>query len=205
MLIVFCTIGIMASSVWAQDWAIKADYTETCSCNPACPCLFGSPSTHGYCRGNNLIEIRESYYGDVRLDGVSMITAFSLGKWLKIYIDEKASDEQAKALVELVKLDQTFGFIYAGNSKILSIEKAPLSIEKTATKVKFSVPTSMAEIEMMKGRGGKPIKILNLPVPYIDDHTQYKSITMSHKSEDKEFKHSGTNALTSFINVSGKK
>ena len=27
LMIVFCTIGIMATSVAAQDWAIKADYT----------------------------------------------------------------------------------------------------------------------------------------------------------------------------------
>ena len=116
LLIALCTIGIVVPSAAAQDWAIEADYTETCSCDPTCPCLFGSPSTHGYCRGNNLIEINEGHFGDVRLDGISMVTAFSLGKWLKIYIDEKATDEQAKALVELVKLDRTFGFIYAGNT-----------------------------------------------------------------------------------------
>jgi hypothetical protein len=45
----FFIMGIMAASVSAQDWAINADYTESCSCNPACPCLFGSPSTLGYC------------------------------------------------------------------------------------------------------------------------------------------------------------
>jgi hypothetical protein len=204
LMIVFCTIGIMATSVAAQDWAIKADYTESCSCNPACPCLFGSPSTLGYCEGNNLIEIKEGHYGNVRLDGISVVTAFSLGKWLKIYINENATDEQAKALLELLKLEQTFGLIYSGNSKILAQEKVPISIEKTSTKVKFSVPASMVEIEMIKGRGGKPIKIQNLSLPFMNDHTQYKSITLSHKSEDKEFKHSGTNGLTANINVSSK-
>ena len=75
----------------------------------------------------------------------------------------------------------------------------------TGTKVKFSVPASKVEIEMMKGLGGKPIKIQNLPLPFMNDHTQYKSIAMSHKSEDKEFKHSGTNGLTANIDVSNKK
>jgi hypothetical protein len=84
----------------------------------------------------------------------------------------------------------------------LSQEKVPISIEKTSTKVKFSVPASMVEIEMMKGWSGKPIKIQNLPVPFLNDYTQYKSITMRHKSEDKEFKFSGTNGLTSSIDVS---
>ena len=203
LMIVFCTIGIMATSVAAQDWAIKADYTESCSCNPTCPCVFGSPPTHDYCEGNNLIEIKEGHYGGVRLDGMSVVTAFSLGKWLKLYIDENATDEQEKALLELLKLKPTFGLLYSGKSEILSQEKAPISIEKTSTKVKFSVPASMVEIEMMKGRGGKPVKIQNLSLPFMDDHTQYKSILVSHKSEDKEFKHSGTNGLTASINVSG--
>ena len=169
-----------------------------------CPCLFGSPSTHGYCEGNNLIEIKEGHFGDERLDGISVVTAFSLGKWLKIYVSENATDEQAKAAVELLKLEQTFGFIYAGASKILSQEKAPVSIEKTSTKIKFSVPASMVEIEMMKGWEGEPIKIQNLAVPFMRDYTQYKSITVSHKSEDEEFKHSGTNGLTAKIEATGK-
>jgi hypothetical protein len=205
LMMAFFTTGIMATNVAALDWAIKADYTESCSCNPACPCLFGSPSTHGYCRGNNLIEIKEGHYGDVRLDGVSVVTAFDLGKWLKIYLNENATDEQAKALLELLKLEQTFGIIYSGKSELLSQEKVPISIEKTSTKVKFSVPASMVEIEMMKGWGGKPIKIQNLPVPFMNDHIQYKSISMSHKNKDKEFKYSGTNGLTAKINVSSKK
>ncbi len=202
LMILLCTIGIVGISVAAPNWAVKADYTETCSCNLACPCVFGSPSTHGYCKGNNLIEIKKGHYGDVRLDGISVVTAFSLGKWLKIYISEDATDEQAEALIKLLKLEQTFGFIYSGKSKILSQEKTPISIEKTPTTVKFSVPDSMVEIEMMKGRDGKSIKIQNLPVPFLNGYTQYKSIKMSHKSEDKEFKHSGTNGLTSNIDVS---
>jgi hypothetical protein len=197
-------VGIFAASVIAQDWAIKADYTESCSCNPVCPCLFGSPSTLGYCEGNNLIEIKEGHYGDVKLDGVSMVTAFSLGKWLKLYVSENATDEQAKALAELVKLEGTFGFIYSGKSEILSQENAPISIEKTPESVKFAVPASTVEIEMMKGWEGKPITIQNLAVPFMRDYTQYKSVTTSHESKDKEFAHSGTNGLTARIEASGK-
>ena len=205
IMIILCILGLATTTHAAQDWAIKANYTESCSCNPTCPCLFGSPSTHGYCEGNNLIEIKKGHYGGVQLDGLSAVTSFSLGKWLKIYVDQKATDEQAKALVELLKLEETFGLIYSGNTKMLSQEKASIAIERTATKVKFSVPDSMVEIEMMKGRGGHPIKIKNLPVPFMNDHTQYKSVTNSHKSQDKAFKHSGTNGLTASIDASSSK
>lgn len=199
----FFIMGIMASSAAAQDWAINANYTESCSCNPSCPCLFGSPSTLGYCEGNNLIEIKEGHYGNVNLDDIKIVTAFSLGKWLKIYVSENATSEQAESALELLKLKQTFGMIYSGKSKILSREMAPISVEKTPTTVKFSVPASMVEIEMMKGWEGKPIKIQNLPVTFMKNHTQYKSIKLNHQSEGKKFSHSETNGLTSEINASG--
>jgi len=201
----FFIAGVPSASVAAQNWALKADYTESCSCNPTCPCLFGSPSTLGYCEGNNLIQIKKGHYGGIKLDGISVVTSFSLGKWLKIYVSEKSTDEQVNAVLELLKLDETFGMIYAGGSKVLSVEKAPVAIERTSTKVRFSVPNATVEIKMMKGLNGTPIKIQNLPVPFMDDHTQYKSITLTHKSEGKEFKHTGTNGLTSKIDASGKR
>lgn len=196
-------MGIMAATATAQDWSIQADYTESCSCNPACPCLFGSPSTRGYCEGNNLIEIKKGHYKDVTLDGISVVTAFSLGKWLRLYVSENATEAQAKAVLDLLKLDRTFGMIYGGGSKILSREKAPVFVEKTSTTVKFSVPASVVEIEMMIGWEGNPIKIQNLPAPFMTDHTQYKSVTLTHKSQGKEFSHTGTNGLTSRIHASG--
>jgi hypothetical protein len=199
-----CIVGLVSAPVAAQEWAIHADYTESCSCNPTCPCVFGSPSTHGFCEGNNLIEIKEGHYNGVNLDGISMVTAFSLGKWMKIYMNENTTEEQAQALMDLLRLDQTFGLIYAGNTKVLSQETTPISIERAAGKVKFSVPDSIVEIEMMKGKGGEPIRIQNLTLPFMDNHTQYKSIVVSHMSADKAFKHSGTNGLTSTITASSK-
>ena len=76
-------------------------------------------------------------------------------------------------------------------------------MERTDTKVTFSVPASKVVIEKMKGLNGDPISIKNLPVPFMEDHTQYKSVTLTHKSKGKEFKHSGTNGLTSKIDASG--
>lgn len=201
--IVLFTVGFLGASFAAPQWAIKADYAESCSCNPTCPCLFGSPSTLGKCEGNNLIEIKAGHYRGVRLDGVSVVSAFSLGKWLKVYVNEGATDEQVTAVLELLKQKETFGIIYGGNTEILTVEKAPISVARTATTVTFSVPDSTVEIEMMKGKGGQPIRIQNLPVPFVNDHTQYKSVVNTHTSDGRTFKYSGTNGLTSTINVSG--
>lgn len=191
----------MAVSAGAQDWAIKGDYTESCSCSPACPCLFGSAPTHGYCDGIGLLEIKEGHYGGVHLNGISVVFSGRVGEWAKYYVSENATDEQVKTVEPLM----TALFQFPADMKVLSTEKVPVSVERAENKVKFSVPASTVEIEMVKGRDGKPIKIQNLPVPFLMDYTQYKSITTSHKSKDKEFSYSGTNGLTSKVDISDKK
>ena len=206
IIISMMSLGIivaMAASAGAQKWAIKADYAESCSCNAACPCYFGSPATLGHCEAINLIEIKEGHSGAVRLDGISVVTALRLGKWVKFYVSENATDEQVKAARQLI--ETVFAGLFPRGTKVLSTERAPVSVKRTATKVKFSVPTSTVEIEMMKGWDEKPIKIQNLPVAWTMGHTQYKSITLRHHSEDKKFSYSGTNGFTSKVDVSGKK
>jgi hypothetical protein len=194
-------IGISLPTVaHAQDWAIKADYTESCSCNPACPCIFGSPSTLGFCKGNGLVEIKEGHYGDTRLDGLAVAVTFRMGEWEKYYVSDKATDAQVAAAGKLME-----AFYKSPNSKVLSIEKTPITIERKEGRIMFSTPVSKVEIEVMKGRGGKPIKIENLSD--FPDYVQYKSITNSYKSDkkDMEFSYSGTNGLTSKMEASSHK
>ncbi len=191
---------VMTESAVSQQWAIKADFAESCSCNPACPCLFGSSPTLGHCDSNGLIEIKEGNYGDVRLDGLSVVYSARLGEWINYYVSEGATDEQVKAAALLIAAL----FDFPADMKVLKTKKVTVSVERTSTKVKFSVPASVVEIEMMEGRDGKPIKIRNLSAPYTIGYKQYKSITNSHHSKDKEFSYSGTNGFTSRIEASGK-
>ena len=191
----------MACSAGAQDWAIKADQASACSCDVPCPCRFGSPPTLGYCEANVLTEIEEGHYGDVRLDGIPVVMTVRVGDWVKFYVSESATDEQAKAAEQLLMNSISF----LAGMKVLSNEKVPVSIERAANKVRFSVPASTVETEMMEGLDGKPIKIQNLPVPEESDFTQYKTITNSHKSDDKEFSYSGKNGSTTRIEASSAK
>ncbi len=191
LLTIILMVAIM-TAVQAQEWSINANYTESCNCNPACPCVFGSPSTLGYCFGNGLMEIKEANYDGVKLDGLSIAVAFKMGEWEKYYISKTATDEQVKAGEKLVE-----AFFKMPNSKILSFEKGTITVERSGDKIKFETADSEVEIELMKGTDDKPIKIENLPD--YDDYTQYKAITNQHSSENKdmEFSYSGTNALTS--------
>jgi hypothetical protein len=181
-------------------WSIKADYTDSCSCAPSCPCLFGSGATLGFCEGVTLIEIESGHYGDVNLDGVNVLAVYRGGKWIKFYVTDEADEAQTQAAVKLLPTFEDFFAI----ENVLEVKNVPLSIERTAETVKISTPNTTAEIEIMKGKNGKPIKIANLPSPDFPappflDHTQYRSVILKHEGEDKQFEFSGTNGFTAKI------
>ncbi len=191
------------TSVWAEEWAIKADYAESCSCNPTCPCFFGSPATLGHCDTIMLTEIKEGHYGAARLDGISVVTVLRLGKWVEFYVSENATEDQVKAAQQL--METVFAADFPPGTEVLSIEKAPVSVERTATTLKYSVPASTVEIEMMKGQDGKAIKIQNLPFIGATEFIQYKSIKLEHNSKNKKFSYSGTNGYTAKMEAASKK
>ena len=201
IIFVACAFGLMAAPSHAEnDWAIDATLSGSCSCNAMCPCSLGSLPTRGFCEGSKLLEIKSGHYFGTNLDGLGMVLTRRGGEWAKLYIDEAASDSQMNALVELLKLDETMGL--GGNTEIISKEKVKISVERTSDRVKFSVPASTVEIEMMEGLGGKPIKVDNLPLPILDDYIVYKSISNIHQSDEHKFSYSGTNGHVSRIAAS---
>ena len=196
-MLVFGIHSIVAVPAMSQEWAIKADIAESCSCNAPCPCFMGSPSTHDICEGTRLVEIKEGHYNDVSLDGINVLITLRLGEWVKYYVSDKATSRQMQATENL--LNAAFSELTEWGTPP-STERVPIKIERTASTFKFSAPNSKVKIKMMEGRNGKPIKIKNLPG--IIDYTQYKSIENNHHSTGEKFSYSGTNGLTAKIEAS---
>jgi hypothetical protein len=181
-----------------SDWHITATVAESCSCAVSCSCNFGGNPNRMPCEGNRLISIRAGHYGDVDLAGVSFLVTFEMRSWSKIYVSDKVSDRQNAAVEALLPI------AFAGfRNGMLSLQKAPLTMEITDTRVRFSGPESSVDMEVMKGFGGQPVKILNLPNPAYQDYTQFKSVTHQHASQGHSWSHSGTNGFTSTMDVGG--
>jgi hypothetical protein len=183
-----------------EDWHITADVAESCSCDVTCPCNFGSSPTHDYCHGNRLYQITKGHHGDTDVSGLELMVTFSMGEWAKLYVTDGATDEQMAALERLTP-HFLGGFQRAG---ILSTERVPLTVERTVDKLKFRVPESSVEMDVMKGYGGKPVTVSNLPSATFQQYTQYKSVDHRHKSEQAEFQYSGTTGFTSKLDVGSK-
>lgn len=96
-------------------WRIAGEFEEACSCSAACPCWFGSKPTRMKCGGGFAVFIEKGNYGALKLDGLAVASAGqspagksmmeSFGEWefANIYVDERSTPEQRKALEAIMR------------------------------------------------------------------------------------------------------
>jgi hypothetical protein len=193
------TALVVPSRAQVPDWHMTATVAESCSCTVSCPCNFGGEPSHMPCEGNRMISIDKGHYQDVDLAGVQLLVTFNMRNWSKIYVSDKVSDRQMKAVEALLPL------AFAGFQKgMLSFTKAPITMEATPSRVRFSGPESSVDMEVMKGFNGNAVKVLNLPSAVFQDYTQFKSVSHTHTSATQSWSHSGTNGFTSKWDVGSK-
>ena len=113
--------------------------------------------------------------------------------------NDKVSAQQEKAVEALLPI--AFAGFHRG---MLSFTKAPITMDITEKRVRFSGPESSVDMEVMSGFGGKPVQIKNLPNPAYQDYTQYKSVAHKHASDKATWSHSGTNGFTSTMELRSK-
>jgi hypothetical protein len=181
----------------AEAWAITASIAESCSCSSPCPRLLGSPPTYAWCEGSRLVQIEKGHFGGVHLDGLSVVVTFRVREWAKYYVSYPASDAQLLAAEELI----SHAFPAFASYGVRGTERTPLTITRTPTRLKFAAPFFSIDMEMMKGREGKPIEIRNLPAEFLRGYTQYLSVENSHHDATHGFKYQGTNAFTSRLDT----
>ena len=196
-----CLVAVTAPPRAAEpNWHLTATVAESCSCTVSCPCNFGGEPTRNPCEGNRLISIRSGHYEDVDLSGVAFLVTFGMRSWSKIYVSDKVSDRQMAAVEALLPI--AFAGFHRG---MLSFTKAPITMDITEKRVRFSGPESSVDMEVLSGFGGKPVKVLNLPSAAFQDYTQYKSVAHKHASDKATFSYSGTNGFTSTMEAGSQK
>lgn len=187
---------IPAQTIATPNWRVTATVAESCSCGVPCPCNFGLDPTRKPCEGNRLISIHAGHFDDVDLGGIAFLITFGMRDWSKIYVSDRVDARQMAAVEKLMPI------AFAGFQRgMLSLTKAPISIDVTENRVAFSSPESSVDMEVLRGLNGQPVKILNLPNAAYQDYTQYRSVVHKHQSADRQFSYSGTNGFTSTMDV----
>ena len=189
---IVCLLLEMPSAARQPAWKMSATVAESCSCTVSCPCNFGGEPSRMPCEGNRMISIDSGNYDGVDLAGVQLLDTFNMRNWSKIYVSDKVSDRQMKAIEAMLPL--AFAGFHRG---MLSFTKAPITMEATETHVRFSGPESSVEMEVLKGFNGKAVKVSNLPSAVFQDYTQFRSVSHTHTSATHSWSHKGTNGFTS--------
>ncbi len=156
------------------QWKLTGTYFETCNCEAACPCVFGSPPTEGFCNAIVAWHIKHGVYGDVALDGLNVALLVDArgnmaeNKWtVAAYLDEKASEAQMNAL-QTIFSGQAGGHPAVLASFIgenLGTKSVPMHYEGNGKNRSLKIPGIVdAEIEALEGQDGKPITIENHPL-----------------------------------------
>lgn len=91
-------------------WTMKGEYLKNCNCLASCPCdTEGFPSPHKFCEGMAAMRITDGQFDGLRLDGLHWAAIVHWpgalhegnGSMLPL-IDERATDEQRHALLEIL-------------------------------------------------------------------------------------------------------
>ncbi len=135
-------------------WDVKGIEFVNCNCAYGCPCQFNALPTHGFCEAVGGYHIAEGRHGDVRLDGLNVVTIFHwpgpihLGQGRRfLIIDERASEAQRIGLERLLTGEDTETGKTVWNVFASTIEqsydtiyrKIDLSIDVDARRAKLTV------------------------------------------------------------------
>ena len=126
-----------------SKWHMKADYVETCNCDFGCPCNFNGFPTNGFCRALTLYHIQAGSFGDVKLDNLDVVTAFSWPKAIhegngtvQLFITKNSNEQQRISVIT----------IFSGQAKGVGIRTRDSRISSEMIKVRYSTWLSYGPI-----------------------------------------------------------
>ena len=160
-----------------MSWMLQGTYFETCSCDVVCPCTasLALGATHDRCNATLIFNVKE---GDVDGTDVSGLTVaavadtpkvMSEGNWrLGVFIDDRASDEQAEAL----------GAVFGGQlggpmealgpllAEHLGVERAAIEVHEDgllhSIKIGDAVDFEVEDVVPFGSESGKPAQLTGI-------------------------------------------
>jgi hypothetical protein len=161
----------------SMAWSLKGSYVETCSCDLMCPCNMSLDhgATYDYCRVTLAFNIREGDVEGTDIGGTKVAVicdtpkVMTEGNWrVGLFIDDKASDEQAE------KLQAVFGGQLGGPpallgpliGEFLGVERAPITIEddglRHSVRIGDAVDFEIQDIVPFGIETGQPVRLVGV-------------------------------------------
>ena len=173
-----------------MSWHLKGSYAETCSCELMCPCNLSldNGATYDYCRVTFVFSIREGQIDGTDVSGLKVVAiadtpkVMTEGNWkIGMFIDEKASDEQAD------KLGAVFGGQLGGPmaalaplvGEVVGMERVPIEVVDDgvhhSVRVGDAIDFEIEDIVPFGKENGEPVKFDGMFHPVASDLTMAKA------------------------------
>lgn len=181
----------------SESWQVSGHYMESCNCKPACPCVFLSTPTEGDCTVVVGWHVESGNYGATDLAGLNVALAvYSPGKMHEVpwkaalYLDDRASEEQSKALL-MIFSGQSGGHparLGAHIGEVLGVASAPIHFEQAGKHRSLKVgQLAEVEIEAIAGAGGTDVTVSGHPLCIAPGYPAVVARSKSLRYEDHGF------------------
>lgn len=201
-------------------WAVEGVLSDACQCQVFCSCEMGDKPTYGHCDDTTILHIRKGHYGSVDLSGLQAVAVFKSPKGERLvdtighldfahyYIPERATPDQAEALVELTR--QIFGVYVDGAPRLSSretVQQVPIRVTIEPLRHRVQIPDILElDIEAIKGWDGKsPVTVTNGPAqgPGQSEILVARSHRYRYTDHGIDWKHDGRSASMRTLDLSG--
>ncbi len=176
-------------------WQVKGTYNEACAAEGHCPYYFGR-DVEGGCRYYMVFRIKEGKVNDVDLSGITAIYNGDIlypkfedfmknGSEGGIYVSDNATEEQRKVLDTLVTTN--VGALLM--KKILGVKYVKIDTEETNGELHVKMPFGEMKQHLMKGLDGGPIRLENVPMPFLKNLKHCHTSFWTYKDHGKNFEY----------------
>jgi hypothetical protein len=184
--------GQNAKDTNVEDFRLEGVGIWQCQC-PAyrCPCQQNGLPTHGMCHASDFAHIKKGHYGNVNLDGLSLVVVGNLvgakpeRLFGTLYIDKAATPAQSDALTHIFEYLNS-----AANDPpvpLRGIKAVPITFQESADRTEYSVviPATLEEKARLKrDKAGKPQ--FTMPAMDLWDNTVHNADNVQFKYHDSE-------------------
>lgn len=160
-----------------MSWSLKGSYAETCSCDLMCPCnlSFDHGATYDFCRATLAFHVREGEIEGTDVGGLN--AAFIVdspkvmtdGNWrLGIFVDERATDEQAEKLTAVFsgQLGGPMGALAPLVGEMVGVERVPIEIVddgvRHSVRIGDAIDFEIEDIVPFGVETGEPVRLAGM-------------------------------------------
>ncbi len=195
----------------SKSWKIEGDYFEACNCDTVCPCVFLGDPDQGECDATVAWHIEKGYFDSLKLDDLNAAAVFRAPgnlmtgpKWkIAIYVDERASKEQADAIVKIFsgQAGGFFGVLAERIGELAGVRHVPITFVKEGKRRSVTIPSALdVSVESVVGANqGQEVLLVNPPLAVVPgvDLVVAKSTKHYYSDHGMKWENKGKNAFHS--------